>query len=158
MNFMDLRADLEVFFGQRIIFVGLGNPMRGDDSAGLELLDLVRLSGFFPGAHFLPAGTNPENFLEQIVSAEPELVIFMDACNFGGRAGEIRWLENDEIETAGISTHAYSIALLEKYLNLDRKTECRYLAIQPGSTGTGEDLSPEMLRGINEFFEPRPGS
>ena len=89
---MDLRTDLQGFPRQRIIFVGLGNPLRGDDSAGLELLDLVRLSGFFPGAGFLAAGTNPENFLEQIASAEPDLVVFMDACNFGGRTGEIRWL------------------------------------------------------------------
>jgi hydrogenase 3 maturation protease len=153
MNFMDLRTDLQGYAARRIFFVGLGNPMRGDDSAGLELLDLVRLSGFFPGAGFLPACTNPENFLEQIVAAEPDLVIFMDACDFGERTGEIRWLDNDEIETAGISTHAYSITLLEKYLNLERKTECRYLAIQPGSTGIGECLSPEMLLRINEFFE-----
>ena len=152
MNFTDLRADLEGFPGQRIFFVGLGNPMRGDDSAGLELLDLVRVSGFFPGACFLPAGTNPENFLEQIVSAEPDLVVFMDACDFGGRAGEVRWLGNDEIETAGISTHAYSITLVEKYLNLERNTECRYLAIQPGSLGEETGLSPEIRSGLLRFF------
>lgn len=153
MNFTDFQSDLQGFQESEIVFVGLGNRMRGDDAVGLELLDKVQKSGIFSGACFLSAGINPENFLEQILSADPGLVVFLDACDFGDSPGTIRWLEKDEIETSGISTHAYSIAIVEKYLNLERKVVCRYLGIQPASTGTGEDLSPGMLQEIDAFFE-----
>ena len=153
MNSTDLRADLSRFSNKEITFTGLGNRYRSDDAAGLELLELIRGKGIFPGARFISAGTNPENFLERILSSNPGLVVFIDACDFGGNPGDIRWMEPGEIKNAGISTHAYSITLIENYLNLGRKVACRYLAVQPGNTGIGEDLSPGMLRRINEFFE-----
>ena len=153
MNFTDLQIDLRDYLDELITFVGLGNRLRGDDAVGLELLDLIEKSGVFPGAYYVSAGTNPENYLEQILSAKPGLVIFLDACDLGDDPGAIRWLKNDEIETAGISTHAFSITMIEKYLNLERETECRYLAIQPAVTGIGEDLSPELRQGIDAFFE-----
>lgn len=133
--------------------MGLGNRQRGDDGAGLEFLAGVERSGAFSGACFVPAGTNPENHLQQILSAFPVLVIFIDACRFGGLPGEIRWLEKDEIESAGISTHAYSITMIEKFLNLERKVECRYLGIQPGITETGAELSGDVRKALLRFFE-----
>jgi hydrogenase 3 maturation protease len=153
MNFTDLQVDLRDYLDELITFVGLGNRLRGDDAAGLELLDLIEKSGIFPGAYYVSAGTNPENYLEQILSANPGLVVFLDACDLGNDPGSIRWLNNDEIETAGISTHAFSIIMIEKYLNLERKTECRYLAIQPSFTGPGSGLSAETRQGIEAFFE-----
>lgn len=152
MNFMDLRADLHSFPNESITFTGLGNRQRSDDAAGLVLMELIRERAIFPGARFISAGTTPENCLEQILSSKPGLVVFIDACDFGGDPGDVRWLEPGEIENAGISTHAYAITLIEKYLNLERKVDCRYLGIQPGNTRIGENLSPEMLRPINEFF------
>lgn len=132
--------------------MGLGNPQRGDDAAGLELLDLIKKSGSFPGAFFISAGTNPENYLQQILSVNPDLVVFLDACDSGDRPGEIRWLGYDEIENAGISTHAFSITMIEKYLNFERKIECRYLAVQPGSIDAGSGLSTETRQGLQRFF------
>jgi len=152
MNFTDLQIDLRDYLDELITFVGLGNRLRGDDAAGLELLDLIEKSGVFPGAYYVSAGTNPENYLEQILSAKPGLVIFLDACDLGNDPGAIRWLNNDEIETAGISTHAFSITMIEKYLNLERETECRYLAVQPGSINAGSGLSTETRLGLQRFF------
>lgn len=133
--------------------MGLGNRRRKDDGAGLEFLAGVERSGAFPGSCFIPAGTNPENHLQQILSASPVLVILVDACRFGGLPGEIRWLEKDEIESAGISTHAYSITMIEKFLNLERKVECRYLGIQPGIPETGAGLSGDVRKSLLRFFE-----
>ena len=133
--------------------MGLGNRQRSDDAAGLELLDLIKKSAVFPEAFYISAGTNPENYLQQILFANPALVVFLDACDSGDRPGEVRWLGYDEIENAGISTHAFSITMIEKYLNLERKIECRYLAVQPGSIDAGSGLSAEIRQGLQRFFD-----
>ena len=153
MNFTDFQADLLGYPEEDIVFVGLGNRMRGDDAAGLELLDMIKKSGFFTGSTFISAGTNPENYLQQILAAQPKLVVFLDACDFRDRPGEIRWLDYDEIEKAGISTHAYSMTMIERYLNLERTTECRYLAIQPGFLDEENGLSSETRQGLLRFLD-----
>jgi len=112
MNFMDLQNDLSRYKPGRIVIVGLGNPQRGDDAAGLALLQQFNRFSL-PGTLLIAAGTTPENCLQQILSADPNLVVFLDACRFGGDPGDIRWLDPGEIEDAGISTHAYSITVIE---------------------------------------------
>lgn len=152
MNFMDLQNDLSCYEPGRIVIVGLGNPQRGDDAAGLALLAQFDRSSLPGGTLMVAAGTTPENCLQQILSADPNLVVFLDACRFGGDPGDIRWLDADEIEDAAISTHAYSITVIEKFLNLERSVECRYLGIQPGAVEHGVGLSKEVLAGIESFF------
>lgn len=134
-----------------MVIVGLGNPQRGDDAAGLVLLAGIGKSAL-SGALLVSAGTTPENSLQQILSADPNIVVFLDACRFGGSPGDIRWLDPGEIEDAGISTHAYSIMVIEKFLNLEKPVECRYLGIQPGTMEDGVGLSEEVLAGIESFL------
>ena len=152
MNFTEFQNDLSSYEPERIVIVGLGNPQRGDDAAGLVLLVGIGKSSL-SGALLVSAGTTPENSLQQILSADPALVVFLDACRFRGSPGEIRWLDADEIEDAGISTHAYSITVIEKFLNLEKPVECRYLGIQPGTRENGVGLSEEVREGIKAFFQ-----
>jgi hypothetical protein len=42
---MDLRAELHAFFGaaegRRVVIVGIGSPIRGDDGVGLRVLEIL---------------------------------------------------------------------------------------------------------------------
>lgn len=148
--------DLLVGLGEcdvsRLGFVGLGNRDRGDDAAGLVLLSYLQKVPDLAGAHFIEAGRTPENHLQHILNLQPELVIFLDAVRWGGGPGELTWLAPAQIETAGMSTHAYSIRLIEQYLQSHQSVQVKYLGIQPVSTELGEAISDSVSMRIQELL------
>ena len=56
----------------KLCIVGIGNRMKGDDAAGPMLIDL--LDGRTK-ATCIDAGVAPENYLEKIVAAKPDVVL-----------------------------------------------------------------------------------
>ena len=152
MNFTTFRKDLSAFKSGHIVFVGLGNEYRGDDAVGLVFLDRLKDSKAFPDAHFIRAGTNPENYLQEILSYHPKLVVFIDAARWSGEPGEMRWLEPKQIRNLKISTHAYSLELVEEFLKAHEKMEFRYFGSQPLSTEVGEKLSAILKKKLEKFF------
>ncbi len=136
----------------QLVFVGLGNRDRGDDAAGLVLLSQLQEVPDLAGAHFINAGRTPENYLQHLLNLQPELVIFLDAVRWGGEPGEVTWLSPAQIETAGMSTHTYSIRMIEQYLQAQRPMEVKYLGIQPVSTGLGEPISDEVSSRIQDLL------
>ena len=88
MNFDNLKKDLAFYPVDKIVFVGLGNPLRRDDAAGLIILEKISISRHFKNAHFIKAYTTPESHLEEILNYHPEIVVIIDAADWGGRDGE----------------------------------------------------------------------
>jgi hydrogenase 3 maturation protease len=153
MNFDEFCAAFAEFKNQEIVFVGLGNRWRGDDGVGLLLVEQLQLSPRLAGAHFILAGTTPENYLQQILDCHARLVIFIDAARFGGAPGQLTWRISDQIDSIGLSTHAFSIKLVEQYLYAGQSLEFKYLLIQPEQTSFGEGLSNAMQQALRNFLE-----
>jgi hydrogenase 3 maturation protease len=152
MNFNEFAKELESYPPANVLFVALGNEYRGDDGAGLVFLDKLQELDSFTGAGFLKVYTNPENNLQQILASNAGVVVFIDAAHFGGEPGEIKWLDGKEIDNAGISTHAFSMQLVEKYLLNNRPFIFKYLGIEPLRTDVGDHISPLVLTSIAVFF------
>lgn len=152
MNFENLKKDLAFYPVDKIVFVGLGNPLRRDDAAGLLILEKISMSRHFKNAHFIKAYTTPESHLEEILNYHPEIVVIIDAADWGGRDGEMTWIEGREIENFAISTHTYSISLIEKYLKLNARLEVKYLVIQPANMQYDLSLSKKVDKKIRQFF------
>ena len=152
MNFSDLERSLNNIPEQQLVFVGLGNLHRGDDGAGIRWLEHPALCNAFPESHFIFAGTTPENHLTEILEYKPAVVVFVDAARWGGFPGEMTWLPRQLLDDSRFSTHAYSIGLIETYLQNHRSIEIRYLGIQPGNTHPGASLSPVVQNAIDQFF------
>ena len=153
MNFSDFKNELSEFPWHDIVFVGLGNELRGDDGAGLYFIDLLQGQSGSAQSHFIKAGANPENYLEQILACRSRAVVFIDAARFGGQPGEVRWLEPSAIDTLRISTHAFSIKMVEAYLQANQNLEYKYLGIEPRSTEFGKGLSCELKSALQRFFQ-----
>lgn len=153
MNFRDLQRRISEFESGKIVFVGLGNPIRQDDGAGLALLEELRKRKIVKGAGFIAAGTTPENFLEKIVAHSPQIVLFIDTVRMNVKPGSIMEIPVDEIATRGFSTHSYSIKLIEKYLRSEGIEQYIYIGIEPENMGLAESLSPAVKAGINTFFQ-----
>ncbi len=137
---------------EHIVFVGLGNPHRGDDAAGLYFLRLLRRQPCFEGARFIEAQTNPENHLQEIIDCDPAAVVFIDAAHLGRPAGEISFIEGSLLDSAAISTHAFSIRIIEAYLKAVAAPEVLYIGIQPLQTRPGSPMSTVVRSSIEKLF------
>lgn len=82
----------------------------------------------------------PENFLERIVRRNPNKVIILDSCEFGGEPGSFGIIRR-RIK-AGL-THN-STALFMRYLEKSTSASIILVGIQPKQTEFGRGLSKEL--------------
>jgi len=132
----------------RIILLGVGNVLKGDDAAGSLLARRLRARG---AAHVFDAGGAPENYAERVAASAPDAVIVFDAARFGGRAGEARLFTSRDLTAGAVSTHDQSLGALARYLVGRCGCEVRILGIEPASAAMGAEISPEVLATLDEL-------
>ncbi|MEO0076678.1 MAG: hydrogenase 3 maturation endopeptidase HyCI [candidate division WOR-3 bacterium] len=137
-----------------IVIVGVGNRLRGDDSIGSLIAETLSRQYQINQDKFqdkkiiiIDAETTPENFIDKIVQAKPSWVIFIDACNFGGKPGEFKLFEENEIKELAyglLSTHTLPLTLTIELIKKQHNCRVSLLAIQPKQLTFGEGLSLEV--------------
>jgi hydrogenase 3 maturation protease len=156
-----------------IVILGVGNRMRGDDAIGsiiaeeiLQSLSLLQ-NDIKNGCHserseesnkllIYDTETTPENFIEKVVQAKPDWLIFIDACNFGGQAGEYKLFEEEEIKEIAyglLSTHTLPLVLTIELIKKQHNCKVSLLGIQPKQFNMGEDMSSEIVNVKNNIIE-----
>lgn len=151
MDITNLSGILNKYDPGKIVFVGLGNSLRGDDQAGIYMLNKLKLSGFFGNAVFIEAGTTPENYLSLMLNNNPEAVIFIDAVKSGSYPGEIKFIGTNEISGLSFSTHSYSVGMIDEMIRMSCNAQIFYLGIEPMYTGISKNLSLCIIDSINRF-------
>jgi len=131
----------------KVIIVGIGNILRGDDGLGPHLI--AALKGKTDRLCF-DAGTAPENYLGKIAKEEPDTVLLVDAVHLDKKAGEFEILKEKDITDCGFSTHDLSPARVMEYLK-ETGASIYLLGIQPKNTAFGEELSPEVKKTVEEI-------
>ena len=148
-KYQGLKGELEAEVSQvgpdKVILLGIGNNLRGDDGFGPEVAS--RISRLIPDRAF-DAGTVPEDFLGPIAKLRPALVIIADAASFGGRPGELRLLRIDQLCGNCLGTHAPSLSLIEQFLKSECGSKTVVLAAQPKAMAFGAALSPQTAAAI----------
>ncbi len=137
----------------RVVILGVGNILRSDDGVGSVLA--ARIKGKVPWIVY-DAAESPENYLGKIIKDKPDNIIIMDAVDFGGRPGEFRVLETQDIKTANLfSTHNASLSLTINYLQNNLNVDIIILIIQPKGICFGDKLSSEVeetLSALESWF------
>jgi len=137
----------------KVIILGIGNTLRSDDGIGSILAN--RIQGKVPYIVY-DASSSPENYLGKLIKDKPDVILIVDAVDFGGRPGEFTMLEGENVETVNFfSTHDASISLSIDYLKKNINVDIIILAIQPGDLAFGDKLSPEIentLRKLERWF------
>ncbi len=131
----------------RVVFVGVGNRMRGDDAIGPALIDLIK--GRVP--HAIDADGAPENVTSAIRRLEPSSIIFLDAASLGEAAGSARIVEAGEMEKLESSVHNFSLDVVMEYLKGATGADVFLVGVQPGRIGEGEDISPALVKPLEEI-------
>ncbi len=125
--------------GKKVAIVGVGNRLRGDDGVGSVIAEQLQS---LVGEHVLivDAETVPENYLGLLLDEKPDVVLFVDAVDFGSQAGDWVLLPLSVLGDKIPSTHTVSLKLLGQILE-NNGVECWLLAIQPGQIGFGMPMS-----------------
>lgn len=144
----------------KIVFLTIGNDMRGDDAAGPVISD--KLSKLFKKREdilVINGGTVPENYTGIIRRETPSHLIFIDAVEMEKEPGHIRLVKKEEIANYSISTHAMPISFLIKYLESIVDAQIILIGIQPKNMNMAQNnlkhniISKEVEKSIEELVE-----
>ncbi len=139
----------------RIVYMGMGNILRGDDGIGPKLVEALRKKG----AETVDAGTVPENYVGPVKRLEPDMIVMIDAVHLEREPGAVELLKRDEIlENSGFSTHSLSPVLVMERLESETGAEVFMLAIQPGTLKLGDPLSPAVNSLLATLTDLLPGT
>jgi hydrogenase 3 maturation protease len=142
-------SHLETHLQGKVVILGIGNTLQSDDAAGSLLAS--RLKDNLPCIVY-DAGTNPENYLGKIIQHAPDNIVIIDAVDFAGQPGELRWFEPEELKSVNLySTHNASLSLTINYLQNNLAADIIILGIQPKKIAFGEALSPEVEKTVRDL-------
>ena len=129
----------------KVMIIGVGNPLRGDDAAGPYLIEKLRGQ---VDATLLDCEEVPENFLGKIVDSQPDSVVIIDAVHLGASPGAVAILEQDDVDNMSWSTHHTSLQLFMNCVKADTNADVFVLGIQPRITEFGSEISNEVKKTI----------
>ncbi|MEM2739443.1 MAG: hydrogenase maturation protease [Candidatus Bathyarchaeia archaeon] len=139
---------------RRIAILGIGNELMGDD--GLGVIAARRLSTMIrynPDILVLECGTIPESFTSILLGFRPDLILILDAVDFGGSPGSISIFDASILDRISISTHKPSLRIMARYLEMNGlEAHILVLAIQPRSIGFHTNLSREVEESMNTIL------
>jgi hydrogenase 3 maturation protease len=136
---------------KNVLILGVGNRQRGDDGVGSYLVKRLQKKVHIP---MIDAGDVPENFISRIESSGANLVIVVDAVDFGAHPGEAALIELRDLKKMGASTRSANLPLLFNVIPKSKRPESVLVAVQPAtSTGSGlSDRVREALDGLESIF------
>jgi hydrogenase 3 maturation protease len=125
---------------ERIVVLGVGNPLRHDDGVGIEVIHALegRVSD---NVYLLDSETVPENHLAQIVAFAPTHILIVDAALLGRPAGAVQFVAELPVASVPVSTHALPLQLFCEYLTRTTRAKIGLLLVQPSRVEFGEGLS-----------------
>jgi hydrogenase 3 maturation protease len=149
----ELEMGLREIRARRLVIIGVGNSMRGDDFAG-SLVAKKLMSRFSQGTHrllVLDAEDSPENFTKEVRAFQPDTVVFIDSAAMGCPPGTIRMLPLNETGYPYFSTHNLPLRLLAAVMG---DVESLFLVgIEPRTTEFGEQMSEDVKAACSQAAE-----
>ncbi len=133
----------------RIVFVGVGNRMLGDDGIGPALLDLLKEAV----PHAVDAGNTPEDYTGVIRRPAPSVIIVLDAADWGAEQGRFRIIETGDVSQVRMGVHKISLEVLMEYLREETGADVFIIGVQPVNIAPSPGLSPGSRRAVRECAE-----
>lgn len=165
----------------KMVVMGIGNFNRSDDAIGAHIVSSIieNITGAEEYRNYLKfkdkdggrellliaAAVTPENFVDEIIEFEPELILYIDCANFNDasiKAGELRLFNQNSLAVSknAISTHSMSINLLiEIFKQKIPAAKNLFLGIMPEnieydySIDYAENITPEVLKTGEKIIE-----
>lgn len=132
----------------KIVIVGIGNIIRGDDGFGPLLIEKIK-----GGVEMmcLDGGIAPENYLGKITKENPDTVLIIDAVHLGKNPGEYEILKGEDIAKCGFTTHDISPVMFIEYLTRETEANIYMLGVQPQGIELGSEMSNKLKTALEEL-------
>lgn len=143
----------------RVLVIGCGNLLRGDDAAGPELVRRLQTRGLPPGIRCVDSGTGGVDVVLQIRGVPR--VFLVDACTSGSEPGTLFEVPAAEVETlpppSGLDLHAFrwdhAIALGRRLLGVDYPPDVTAYLIEAAGFEIGASLSPPVDATVDRLVD-----
>jgi hydrogenase 3 maturation protease len=134
---------------KRVAVLGIGSELRGDDIAGILVLESLKKSRKMrPSVRLktFEGSTAPENITGEIKAFKPTHIIIVDTADIGEKPGTVLLLRADEVGRGiSFSTHKIPPKILIDYFANSLKCEIIIIGIQPKSIGFGKPASKAVI-------------
>lgn len=138
-------------FVRSIAIIGVGNYLMGDEGVGIHAIENLRSKKWPDDVEIIDAGTPGVSLLHLIEGRK--LVVIIDCADFGGRAGEVRTFNPDNLqrdEKKEISLHATdllsTLELAKRTNNYPEKIVI--VGIQPENVSPSSSLSASATQAL----------
>lgn len=136
----------------KLVVLGIGNSLRGDDALGLEILKLLR--GKVPrSVKLIESGTMPENFTDEVKLLKPSHVLLIDATSSNAEPGVVRLVRPEDIDGLVVSAHALPLSMFAEVVQKSVEAKVLLLGVQPKIVEFAEGLTPEVEKAVEKVAE-----
>ncbi len=128
----------------------MGSRSRGDDAFGQYIVENIQETA---SVKQIDCGLYPENYLNKMVSYNPDLIIFFDAIEKQG--GSFVLLKDEEIliqNPLSVSTHNLPFSSIYHYLKESSHASIWFLGIQPRSYTHFTEETQKSAQRITDIF------
>jgi len=132
----------------KVVIVGVGNVLRGDDGLGPVFVEGLKSK---VGVPCINAGNVFENYLGVIIRERPETVLLVDAVHLDMNPGEFAIVDPSRIEHGGLSTHDVSPSLFLNFLVEETRCNIFLLGIQPERIALGTGISETVRKTLRNL-------
>lgn len=125
----------------KVVVVGVGNPLRGDDAVGCRVANRLKET---PCLRVINAEEVPEDYFGLLTKLKPDTVVFVDAVDLGTKPGSIALVETGQITGHLATTHRLPLSILMSLLSRETGADVFLLAVQPNVVDFGAPISQEV--------------
>ncbi len=143
---------------KRIVVLGVGNLLKGDDGVGVRVIEALERGGTLPpGVELVDGGTGGPTLMTEFAGADA--LIIVDAGELGAAPGTVREFALKDVAEASaprpFSLHDVGVMGL---IDLARQAGelppvVRFVVVQPERFDTGDRLSPAVAAAVDRAAE-----
>jgi hydrogenase 3 maturation protease len=132
--------------GTKLLVLGVGSRMRGDDMVGPYTIDLLKErldSGEMPSGfdlEVIDADVMPENFSKPMRESKADLILFVDAVDMGLDPGDIKIVPRELIDATIPCSHNLPMSYVMGYVN-EKIDRVELMGVQIVRTGLFVEMS-----------------
>jgi hydrogenase 3 maturation protease len=147
---MDWKEELKEFIDNKTAIMGIGSTLKSDDGVGIFIAESLKNMGV---DNVIVAGATPEHWLGFLTKQNFDKILIIDSVLFGGKDGEIKLFDVEELSERFGLTHSSSLHLFSDFLSKEGSVkEIKILAVMPENLEVGESLSPAVARSAGEII------
>jgi len=137
--------------GRELILIGVGNVLRGDDAAGVEIAQRLKSRLKFGRARIFVVEERVDLIPTLLREADPGLILIFDAADFAGGPGDVMIMTPAESSGKTISTHALPLELILRLAEVE--APAYIVGVQVSSLEIGRGMCQEVGEAVDEIVE-----